>query len=203
MFNNFKETSVSKLIKGACAVSALALACAAHAVADPASWRLNLKGHVQSYCSIVTDRGFKPNFDSEDDLGGKVRTDTGMDITIASFANPDATGVEFTGHGYLYVKANAQCNYVLKSRYGALKNQQQAGKFRPYYADAYPSPDAGVLTYLNSLPSDAPAPVSSFSVPPPSAPTTTLVNIDVYIPPWGVLAAGDYQDSLILTITSQ
>ena len=45
------------------------------------------------------------------------------------------------------VYTNAQCNYVLTSAYGALKNitAGQTGVFRDYYADAYDVSGSGTL----------------------------------------------------------
>ena len=56
-----------------------------------------------------------------------------------NFSNPDATGRKMSGSVHFTVYTNAQCNYVLTSTYGALKNitAGQTGTFRDYYADAY------------------------------------------------------------------
>ncbi len=189
---------MSKFLWSTCAVSALALAYAAHA--DDSTYRLELQGTVPGFCNIATTGSDKPTFSTGD--GATTEPAQGsINVIFTSFANADGTGKKLDGRATLHVNANAQCNYELRSINGALKNQQHAAEFRPYSAVAYPSSDSGVPVPLDGL--SANRLVNSFSVDAPVSSATTSVNLDVSIPSSGVLAAGDYQDTLSLTVVPQ
>jgi hypothetical protein len=197
---NGETLRMSRILKGAGAVSALALVCAAHAIADTATYQLTLKGKVPGYCTV------SPNVtvDSYNDFSRKT-TSSGLTLTLTAFANTDGTGKEFSAHTILHVLANSQCNYVVKSKYGALKNTLYEGQFRPYVAGARNAEESWTPTQLDSLRDDVP--VATFSIARPQAPAlppaNTAVSVDVEIPPSGVLAAGDYEDILTLTVSPQ
>ena len=122
-------------------------------------------------------------------------------ISVTNFSNPDATGREMSGSVHFTVYTNAQCNYVLTSTYGALKNitAGQTGTFRDYYADAYNISGSGTLVHLNGLSPNTL--VSQFTIPAPVWWGASTVAIDFSIPQTSTpLAAGEYQDILSLTI---
>jgi hypothetical protein len=190
---------MNRFLAGACAVSVLAAAYAAHAISDPnsASLAIAIKGTVHPYCTIVTSTGYKPSWDS--DRFDKMTTSTGLLISFPNFAKADGTGNDISGNATLNIDANAPCNYVLKSANGVLKNSQ-AQAVRPYYADAHAESGSSQPVYLDSPSTNKT--VNSFIIDAPPS-TRSLVIIDVHIPPSGLLPPGEYQDTLTLTIAPQ
>lgn len=111
-------------------------------------------------------------------------------------------GLLLTGTFNLQTNSNAICTYTLTSQNGALYNSAK-GAVRTYSAIAYE-------TYPGSPKPPAQVPLSSYA---PSTLVRTFpvdgpimgypsdkVEIDFTIPASDVLAAGTYQDVLILTV---
>ena len=186
---------MTNVFRLASSVFALVLAYAANATGG---FQLNVANQFPHMCKI----GGTPTY-SLDTTAAVTNTNTSStNIDFgANFSNPDATGREMSGSVHLTVYANAQCNYVLTSAYGALKNitAGQTGAFRDYYADAYNISGSGTPMHLNSL--SANTLVSQFIIPTPISWGKSTVEIDFNIPKTtGPLAAGEYQDTLSLTI---
>ena len=127
-------------------------------------------------------------------------TATSMSIAFPAFANADGTGNDITGSAYYAVNANAPCHYVLSSSNGALKNQTHAQAFRSYSALAHGNSTSGQLVNLIGLSENRT--VNEFTLGALSSSSVkNLVTVDVHIPQSGVLVAGQYQDTLTMTIT--
>ena len=190
---------MTRFLKGACGVTFLALAYAPHGAGAGGGFQLNVANYFPNMCKI----GWSPTY-SLDTTATVTSAATGS-ATIdfgGNFSNPGATGREMSGSVQFNVYANAQCNYVLTSANGALKNISagQTGAFRDYYADAHTVSGAGTLVHLNSLSSNTF--VNQFTIP---APTgwwgISTVAIEFSIPQTSTpLAAGEYQDILSLSI---
>jgi len=176
----------------------LAVAYATRAISDqsPTSAEIAIRGTVNPHCTIITDGQDSPHWVS--DNYNYQKTSTGMSINFPGFANPDGTGNDITGTAYYDITANAPCTYVLTSSNGTLQNQTNAQAFRSYYANAHPNSAAGQPVFLDSISADRT--VNSFTIDPFTVPADT-VNIDVHIPASGVLAAGQYKDTLTMTVT--
>ena len=186
---------MTRFLKVACSVPILIVAYAANATGG---FQFSLSNQLPQFCKI----GREPAYNL--DTAATVTTSTTSSASIdfgANFSNPDATGREMSGNVRFPVYATAQCNYVLTSAYGALKNitAGQMGIFRDYYADAYDVSGSGTLVHLNSLSSDKL--VNQFTIPAPDWWRRSTVAIEFNIPKTSSpLAAGEYQDILSLTI---
>jgi len=187
---------MTRFLKVAYGVPILIVAYAANAAGG---FQFSLSNQLPQFCKI----GGEPAYNL--DTAATVITSTMSSASIdfgANFSNPDATGREMSGSVQFTVYTNAQCNYVLTSANGALKNISagQTGAFRDYYADAHTVSGAGTLVHLNSLSSNTF--VNQFTIP---APTgwwgISTVAIEFSIPQTSTpLAAGVYQDILSLSI---
>ena len=176
-------------------MSVLVLVYASHA---DGGFQLNVANQFPHMCTI----GTAPTYSLDTAATVKNSTTSSPNIDFGtSFSNPDATGRKISGSVRFTVYANSQCNYVLTSANGALKNitTGQTGTFRDYYADAYDVSGSGTPVHLNSLTSNAL--VSEFTIPAPFWWGANTVAIDFNIPQTSTpLAAGEYQDVLSLTI---
>ncbi len=178
-------------LRVASGVSVLGLAYAAHAAGG---FQLSVANQFPPLCKIGTTPTY--NLDSTATVTNSTTNSPSIDFG-ANFSNPDATGREMSGSIRVTVYANAQCNYVLTSTYGALKNISggQTGAFRDYYADAHDVSGSGTPVHLNN------ALVNEFTIAAPIRWGVSTVAIDFRIPPTSTpLAAGQYQDILLLTI---
>jgi hypothetical protein len=192
---------MSKFLWGACAVSALALAYAGQAGGNPPTGQLEIKGTVTRHCTIVTAGSYQPVFitAAPHDTGG---TTTDMTISFQAFANANGTGKAITGAYVLRVDANAPCNYALASSNGALKNLDHAQALRAYYAYAHADGVSGTPVHLNNL-SPSPIAVNDFTTGAPP-PARNLIYVNVNIPSTSeALVAGNYQDTLTITVAPQ
>jgi hypothetical protein len=191
---------MSRFTIGACAVSALALAYAAHAD-TPTQNSTEIIGYVPSFCTILgTPPSSKPLFTSGDDVDTTYDTTKGVKVHFKHFANSDGTAPELAGNVKLHVYTNAQCSYELRSANGALQNQNHTAAFRKYEASAYQDGHALPRAHLWSLTGDTF--VNSFDIDAPATTQTSVVLVDFDIPESTVpLAAGHYQDVLTLKIT--
>ncbi len=186
---------MTRFLKAACGVSVLAVAYAANAAG---TFQLSVANQFPPMCRIGTAPAF--SLDGSATISNSASSSPSIDFG-SSFSNPDATGRAMSGSVRFTVYANAQCNYVLTSAYGALKNVSagQTGAFRDYYADAYNGSGSGTPVHLNSLSSNTI--VTQFTIPAPLWWGTNTVAIEFKIPPTSTpLAAGEYQDILSLTI---
>jgi hypothetical protein len=182
-------------LRVACGVSVFGLAYAAHA---GGGFQLSVANQFPPMCKIGTTPTY--SLDTTAHVTNSTTNSPSIDFG-SNFSNRDATGREISGSVRFAVYANAQCNYVLTSAYGALKNVTagQTGAFRDYYANAYDVSGSGTPVHLNSLTSNAP--VNQFTIPAPVYWGLSTVAIDFKIPPTSTpLAAGQYQDILLLTI---
>ena len=190
-----KGHDMMSFLRVACGVSVLGLAYAAHAAGG---FQLSVANQFPPMCKI----GTAPAYSLDNTATITNATTSSPTINFGSnFSNHDATGREMSGSVRFTVYANAQCNYVLTSTYGALKNitAGQAATFRDYYADAYDASGSGTPVHLNTLSSDAP--VNQFTIASPVGWGASTVAIDFRIPATSTpLAAGQYQDVLSLTI---
>ena len=190
-----KGYNMSGVFKVVCGVFALVVAYSAQAAGG---FQLSVANQFPPMCRI----GTAPTYSL--DTTATIKNSTTSSPTIdfgTNFANPDGTGREMSGSVHFTVNANAQCSYVLTSAYGAMKNVTagQTGTFRDYYADAYNISGSGTLVHLNSLSSNKL--VSQFTIPAPFFWGASTVAIDFSIPKTSTqLAAGEYQDVLLLTI---
>jgi hypothetical protein len=193
---------MSRIKIGACLVSALALGYAANASTD---YQMTVSGTVPGFCKIVTspiNETPRITLFGFGNGGIQFNGSAGATVTYSSFANSDGTAPELGGEGTLHVNSNAQCNYELRSAFGALKNLTHPGALRAYSAKAYEDGQSAPFVTLNSL-SDNQL-VNSFSISAPTATQTKVVQIDFDIPEaTSPLAAGNYQDVLTLKITPQ
>jgi|SRR5208337_772897 len=185
-------------IKVARCISVPILIYAAHAAGAGEGFQLNFANEFPHYCRI----GGEPTYSLDTTATVSNSTTNSANIDFGTnFANPDATGREMSGSVQFTVYTNAQCNYVLTSEYGALKNitTGQTGAFRDYYADAYDVSGSGTLVHLNSLSSNKL--VNQFTISAPDWWKQSTVAIQFNIPQTsGPLAAGVYQDILSLTV---
>lgn len=189
---------MTRFLKVACGVSALVLLYAAHAAGNNNIFQLNVANHFPDYCMIGGDPTY--SLDTAATITNSTTSSAKIDFG-ANFSNPNATGRKMSGSVHFTVYTNAQCNYVLTSAYGALKNitAGQTGVFRDYYADAYDVSGSSTLVHLNSLSSDKI--VNQFTIPAPLWWRRSTVTIEFSIPDTSnPLAAGEYQDTLLLTI---
>ncbi len=186
---------MTRVFKIVCGVSVLVVAYAANAAGG---FQLSVANQFPPMCKI----GTAPTYSL--DTAATVTNSTTSSPTIdfgMNFANSDATGRKISGSVHFTVYANAQCNYMLTSANGALKNitAGQTGTFRDYYADAYTISGSGTLVHLNGLSPNTL--VSQFTIPAPFFWGASTVAIDFSIPQTSTpLAAGEYQDVLLLTI---
>ena len=186
---------MTRFFKVACSVPILVAVYAANATGG---FQFSLSNELPHFCKI----GSEPTYSL--DTAASVTTPTASSAKIdfgSSFSNPDATGREMSGNVRFAVYATAQCNYVLTSAYGALKDIStgQMGIFRDYYADAYDVSGSGTLVHLDSLSSGKL--VNQFTIPAPLWWRRSTIAIEFNIPKTSSpLAAGEYQDVLSLTI---
>ena len=178
-----------------CGVSIFILSYAAKA-GD--GFQISVGNQFPDFCKIVG----KPisSVDAAATIVSSATGSTKIDFGT-SFANADATGRQISGKVQFAVFTNAQCDYVLTSAYGALRNVTagQSGAFRDYYADAYSTSGSGEPVHLDSLSSNTF--VNRFSIPTPIGWGVNTVVIEFDIPETSTpLAAGEYQDILSLTI---
>jgi hypothetical protein len=190
---------MTRFLKGGCGVTFLALVYASHAAGAGNSFQLSVANYFPNMCKIGSNATY--SLDTTATVTSSTYGSAQIDFG-SNFSNPDATGREMSGSVQFNVYANAQCNYVLTSANGALKNISagQTGAFRDYYADAHTVSGAGTLVHLNSLSSNTV--VNQFTIP---APTgwwgVSTVAIEFSIPQTSTpLAAGEYQDILLLSI---
>ena len=186
---------MARVFKVVCGVSVLVVAYAAHAAGG---FQLSVANQFPNICRIGTAPTY--SLDTTATVTNSATSSPTIDFGT-NFSNPDATGREMSGSVHFTVYTNAQCNYVLTSTYGALKNitAGQTGTFRDYYADAYNISGSSTLVHLNGLSPNTL--VSQFTIPAPVWWGASTVAIDFSIPQTSTpLAAGEYQDILSLTI---
>ena len=115
---------MNRFLAGACAVSVLAAAYAAHAISDGGATtaQIAIHGTVNPFCAIVTTGPNQPAWVSDNDYSYS-KTSSGATVSFSTFANTDGTGNALSGSYQLDVNNNTPCSYQLTSLHGALKNQ--------------------------------------------------------------------------------
>jgi hypothetical protein len=172
---------------------------AAYAANATGGFQFSLSNQLPYFCKIGGEPAY--NIDTAATVTNSTTSSAKIDFG-ANFANPDATGREMSGNVRFPVYATAQCNYVLTSAYGALKNVSagEMGIFRDYYADAYDVSASGTLVHLDSLSPDKF--INQFTILAPDWWRRSTIAIEFSIPKTSSpLAAGEYEDVLSLTIT--
>jgi hypothetical protein len=189
---------MTRFLKVAYGVPILIVAYAANATGG---FQFSLSNQLPNFCKIGGDPAY--NLDTAATITNPTTSSARIDFG-ANFANPDATGRQMSGNVRFPVYATVQCNYVLTSAYGALKNVSagEMGIFRDYYADAYDVSASGTLVHLDSLSPDKF--INQFTIPAPAPDgwRRNTIAIEFSIPKTSSpLAAGEYEDVLSLTIT--
>ena len=184
---------MTRYIKIACGVSALALACGAYADQT----QVVIKGYAPGFCNISLLNYTVQNVLSYDDGKGNATFDYSPTPSLNFFVSSDGTGAARSATVNYSVTSNDQCNYSLSSMNWGLKNGT-TGSIRNYYADARPASRSATPVYLTG---DSPgAVVNTFSIPAAPGLGTNAVVVEFNIPASGVLQAGQYQDTLYFTV---
>lgn len=187
---------MNRLVWGGCAISALALAYAAHASNGSEQTYVTLSGTVPPICNIAKIAGGASN---------AFVTNTGFDYTVDfspaggtnSFANSQGVGAtDLSGSFVITLSSNATCTYTLTSQNGTLWNSD-ANALRTYSADVYPF--IGGTKSMQQLNQHGTTVLRSLPIAPGS---TAVLELDFEIPPSaGIMAAGTYTDTLTLKLT--
>ena len=185
---------MTRFMKAACVVSVLALGYAANADQQ----QVEIQARVPGYCNIMGDPGHQISNGTAFTDGDHTTFDYSNTGHGNFFVKTDGTGRAQSGGVIYTVFSNDQCNYTLHSANGAMRNAA-TGDVRDYYAYAHPQSVTGTPVHLAIYSPNAA--VNTFSIPATIAGGTNTVLVDFSIPASGILAAGDYQDVLYLSIT--
>ncbi len=178
------------------AVSGLVLACAAYAANT--SYNLTVQGSIAAYCDVRTASALATYGSSGSSTDTQAATLAFPGLN--NFANSTGNGLHVGGRATLKVRSNSTCTYQLTSDNGTLWNSH-TNTGRPYTADLYNSDlyDSGTPFPLGSTSKTTTNVGPAFDVP---GTGNVVIEFDAKEDLSVVLAAGDYADTLRLSITA-